>query len=81
LIAGNVPSLGALYEVARRGQEYCHRLIETCAPAAAYLTGAAGMNEGNPDNLRVMMEAVKEYGVYKNNSNLKSKKSKTQIKT
>jgi hypothetical protein len=28
------------------------------------LTGAASINEGNPANLRVMMEAVKEYGVY-----------------
>ena len=28
------------------------------------MTGAAGMNKGNPDNLHAMMEAAKEYGVY-----------------
>jgi uroporphyrinogen-III decarboxylase len=47
-------------------KEYCRKLIETCAPGGGYiLTGAAGMNEGNPDNLRAMMEAAREYGAYK----------------
>jgi uroporphyrinogen-III decarboxylase len=47
-------------------KEHCRKLIEVCAPGGGYiLSGAAGMNEGNPDNLRAMMEAAKEYGVYK----------------
>jgi uroporphyrinogen-III decarboxylase len=65
-IAGNVPS--SVYHTRTPGEvkEYCRRLINTCAPGGGYiLTGAAGMNEGNPDNLRAMMDAVKEYGVYK----------------
>jgi hypothetical protein len=37
-----------------------------CAPGGGYiLTGGAGMNKGNPDNLHAMTEAAREYGVYK----------------
>jgi uroporphyrinogen-III decarboxylase len=65
-IAGNVPSSVFHTKTPGEVKEYCRRLIETCAPGGGYiLTGAAGMNEGNPDNLRAMMAAVKEYGVYK----------------
>ena len=65
-IAGNVPASVLYTKSPKEVKEYCRRLIETCAPGGGYiLTGAAGMNEGNPDNLRAMMEAVKEYGVYK----------------
>lgn len=64
-IAGNVPASVLYTKTPQEVKEYCRKLIETCAPGGGYiLTGAAGMNEGNPDNLRVMMEAVKEYGVY-----------------
>lgn len=64
-IAGNVPAslmhAGSPQDV----KEYCRKLIETCAPGGVYiLTGAAGMNEGNPYVLRAYMEAAKEYGVY-----------------
>jgi uroporphyrinogen-III decarboxylase len=64
-IAGNVPS-SVLYTKSHiEVKEYCRKLIETCAPGGGYiLTGAAGMNEGDPDNLRAMMEAVYEYGRY-----------------
>jgi len=65
-IAGNVPSSVLYTKSPREVKDYCRRLIETCAPGGGYiLTGAAGMNEGNPDNLRAMMEAAREYGVYK----------------
>jgi uroporphyrinogen-III decarboxylase len=65
-ISGNVPSSVLHTKSPGEVKEYCRRLIETCAPGGGYiLTGAAGMNEGNPDNLRAMMDAVKEYGVYK----------------
>jgi uroporphyrinogen-III decarboxylase len=65
-IAGNVPSSVLYTKTPKEVKEYCRKLIETCAPGGGYiLTGAAGMNEGNPDILRAMMEAVKEYGVYK----------------
>jgi uroporphyrinogen-III decarboxylase len=64
-IAGNVPSSVLHTKTPKEVKEYCKKLIETCAPGGGYiLTGAASMNEGNPAVLRVMMEAVKEYGVY-----------------
>jgi uroporphyrinogen-III decarboxylase len=65
-IAGNL-SVSMLYTgTPQEVKEGCRRLIETCAPGGGYiLTASAGMNQGNPDNLRAMMEAAKEYGVYK----------------
>jgi uroporphyrinogen-III decarboxylase len=64
-IAGNLP-VSVLYTgTPREVKEGCRQLIETCAPGGGYiLTASAGMNQGNPDNLRAMMEAAKEYGVY-----------------
>lgn len=65
-IAGNVPVSLMHTGTPRDVKEYCRQLIETCAPGGGYiLTGGAGMNEGNPDILRAMMAAAKEYGVYK----------------
>ena len=64
-IAGNVPASLMHAGTPQDVKEYCRKLIETCAPGGGYiLTGAAGMNEGNPDILRAYMEAAKEYGVY-----------------
>jgi hypothetical protein len=64
-IAGNVPASLMHAGTPRDVKEYCRKLIETCAPGGGYiLTGAAGMNEGNPDILRAYMEAAEEYGVY-----------------
>jgi uroporphyrinogen-III decarboxylase len=65
-IAGNLP-VSVLYTgTSQEVKEGCRRLIETCAPGGGYiLTASASMNQGNPDNLRAMMEAAKEYGVYR----------------
>jgi len=65
-IAGNLPvsimCTGTADDV-RRG---CRKLIETCAPGGGYiLSGSAHVENGNPDNLRAMMAAAKEYGIYK----------------
>jgi uroporphyrinogen-III decarboxylase len=64
-IAGNLP-VSVLYTgTPQEVKEGCRQLIEICAPGGGYiLTASAGMNQGNPDNLRAMMEAAKEYGVY-----------------
>jgi uroporphyrinogen-III decarboxylase len=46
-------------------KESCRKLIEICAPGSGYiLTAGAYMDIGNPENLRAMMEAAKEYGKY-----------------
>ena len=64
-IAGNLP-VSVLYTgTPEEVKEGCRQLIETCAPGGGYiLTASAGMNQGNPDNLRAMVEAAKEHGVY-----------------
>lgn len=65
-IAGNLPASILCTGTPAQVKEACRRLIETCAPGGGYiLTGAASMDKGDPDNLRAMMEAAKEYGVYK----------------
>ena len=65
-ISGNVPASVILTKTRDEVKEYCRKLIEICAPGGGYiLSGAAGINEGNPENLRVMMEAAREFGIYK----------------
>jgi uroporphyrinogen-III decarboxylase len=65
-IAGNLPVSVLCTGTPQQVKEGCRRLIETCASGGGYiLTGSASMNEGKADNLRAMMEAAKEYGVYK----------------
>jgi uroporphyrinogen-III decarboxylase len=45
---------------------YCKDLIEVCGKDGGFvLTSGAGGHKGNPDNVRAIVEAVKEYGVYK----------------
>jgi uroporphyrinogen-III decarboxylase len=64
-IAGNVPA--SLLVTGSYGQvkDACRELIETCAPGSGYiLTGGAGMNLGDANNLKAMMEAAREYGTY-----------------
>jgi len=64
-IAGNLPAAVLCTGTPQDVKEGCRRLIETCAPGGGYiLTASASMNRGNPDNLRAMMEAAQEYGVY-----------------
>jgi len=65
-IAGNVPVTALCTGTPQKIKELCRQLIEVCAPGGGYiLTGGATMDKGNPDNLRAVMEAAKEYGVYK----------------
>ena len=64
-ISGNVPSSLMVTGEPKQVKEYCRKLIEVCAPGGGFvLTGGAHVNQGNPDNLRAMTEAAKEYGRY-----------------
>ena len=65
-IAGNVPASLLVTSTPEVVKEACRKLIETCAPGGGYiLTGSAGMNKGNPANLHTMMDAAREFGMYK----------------
>jgi uroporphyrinogen-III decarboxylase len=64
-IAGNVPvtvmTTGTPEDVKKR----CRDLIKVCAPGGGYiLTASAFMDVGDPENLRAMMAAAKEFGKY-----------------
>ena len=65
-IAGNIPASVLHAGTPQDVKEVCRKLIAACAPGGGYiLTAAAGMNEGNPANLRAIWSAAQEYGVYK----------------
>ncbi len=65
-IAGNVPVSIAYTGTAREMTDYCHRLIDICAPDGGFiLSGGSTFDMAKPENLHAMMNAVKEYGVYK----------------
>jgi uroporphyrinogen-III decarboxylase len=65
-IVGNVPSSIIVTGTKQLVKESCRKLIEDCGPGGGYiLSGGAGIDKCPPENLRVMMEAVEEYGRYK----------------
>ena len=64
-IMGNVPTSIVMKGTAAQVKEYCKKLIEDCAAGGGYiLSGGASIDNGSIENLQVMMEAAKEYGVY-----------------
>jgi hypothetical protein len=64
-IAGNVPVSIAYTGTASEMKDYCRSLIETCAPGGGYiLSGGCTFDMAKPENLRAMMDAAKEFGVY-----------------
>jgi len=65
-ISGNVPTSLIITGTQEDVKEYCRNLIEVCAPGGGYILAAGAMvDNANPDNLRAMVEAAREYGVYK----------------
>jgi hypothetical protein len=65
-IAGNVPGSLLCTGTSRDVKKYCRKAIEVCGKRGGYiLTGGAVIDKANPDNLRALMEAAREYGVYK----------------
>ncbi len=65
-IVGNVPASIVTMGTANQVKEYCRQLIEDCAPGGGFiLAGGAQVDKGRIENLQAMMEAAKEYGVYK----------------
>jgi len=65
-IGGNLPVSTMMTGTPQDVKEGCRKLIETCAAGGGYiLAGAASMDHGRIENLRAMMDAAREYGVYK----------------
>jgi uroporphyrinogen-III decarboxylase len=65
-IAGNVPTSLMATGTPKQVKDYCRKLIETCAPGGGYiLSCGAAIDNGKPENVRAMIDAAKEYGVYK----------------
>jgi hypothetical protein len=65
-IIGNVPASIVMTGTAEQVKENCRQLIEDCAPGGGYiLGGGAYIDNGKIENLKAMMDAAKEYGVYK----------------
>jgi uroporphyrinogen-III decarboxylase len=65
-LIGNVPTSITANGTTQEVKEHCRKLIDVCGKGGGYvLAGGAMLDKGNPDNLRAMMEAAKEYGAYK----------------
>jgi hypothetical protein len=65
-IVGNVPTSVIKTSPVEQVKETCRKLIEDCAAGGGYiLAGGASIDKGNLENLHAMMDAAKEYGVYK----------------
>jgi len=65
-ISGNVPSSLISTGTPEEVKEYCRKLIEDCAEGGGYiLSTGSSVDVAPPENIRVMMDAAKEYGVYK----------------
>jgi hypothetical protein len=64
-IMGNVPTSLLVTGTPADIKDYCHRLIETCGAGGGFiLAGGANLDRGRAENLRAMMEAAREFGVY-----------------
>ncbi len=65
-LMGNVPTSLIMTGTPQQVKEHCRKLIEVCGKGGGYvLAGGANIDNGNPENLRAMMAAAREYGVYK----------------
>jgi uroporphyrinogen-III decarboxylase len=65
-IAGNLPSSNIMTGTPELVKANCRKLIETCAPGGGYILAAgASVEKGDINNLHAMMNAAKEYGIYK----------------
>lgn len=65
-IGGNVTAAQLYTSTPQAIKEYCRKLIEVCGKGGGYiLTLGSSVDKCNPDNLQAIIEAAKEYGVYK----------------
>lgn len=66
LIAGNVPTALMTADTPDKVKAYCKDLIETAGASGGFiLTNGCGVDHAKAENVKVMVEAGKEYGVYR----------------
>jgi len=64
-IQGNVPSALTITGAQSEVKEYCRKLIEGCGKGGGFILSAGAVGDvGKLENIRAMLEAVREYGVY-----------------
>lgn len=65
-ITGNVLASQLYTLTPKEIKDYCRKLIEICAPGGGYILSlGSGIDKCDPANLHAIIEAAKEYGVYK----------------
>jgi uroporphyrinogen-III decarboxylase len=64
-IAGNVPTSLMVTGTPQLVDEYCKKLIDTCAPGGGFiLTTGAALDEGKANTTQALLEAADKYGKY-----------------
>jgi uroporphyrinogen-III decarboxylase len=67
-VVGNVPTSLLVTGTAQEVKNYCRNLIEACATGGGYiLSPGASSDEAKVENLKAMVAAAKEYGLYQKN--------------
>ena len=65
-ICGNVPSSLLSVGTPKEVKDYVKNLIETCGENGSFIVmNGAVIEEAKPENVKAMVQATKEYGVYK----------------
>lgn len=65
-IGGNVPSSMILTGTPERVKTYCKELIDVAGKGGGYIMSfGTSMDEGRPDTIHAMVDATREYGVYR----------------
>jgi uroporphyrinogen-III decarboxylase len=66
-IMGNVPSSAIVTWEPPKVKDYCRKLIEDCAKGGGFILspGAANIDEAKLENLKAIVSAAREYGIYK----------------
>lgn len=64
-IKGNVPLSLMVTGTPDDVKAYCKKLIDVCAPGGGYIMdSAASLDNAKAENIRMMIDFTKEYGVY-----------------
>jgi uroporphyrinogen-III decarboxylase len=65
-ISGNMPSSYLSLSSVQEVKDYTKKLIDTCGKGGGYImANGAFFDHAKPENLKVMVDFTKEYGVYK----------------